>query len=151
MQWKSGESWGQNGLGKNLQLLENQLWMMLNLALIMFNNLNQTLELLIVKSICCLLSLGEHIKPGVNINHCHGGILFHIEFESEPFDRLDETNRILEGVDVIEGGHLLQLGPHQFSVLSPHQREKLLEVCLNLLPPLDKLCDLNVSDLDLGV
>ena len=124
--------------------------MMPDLALIMLNNLNQTLELLVVKSICRLLSLGESIKPGVNIDHRHGSILFHIEFEGEPFDRFDKANLILEGIDVIKGGHLLQLGPHQFSALSPHQREKLLEICLDLLPPLDKLCDLNVPDLHLG-
>ena len=56
----------------------------------------------------------------------------------------------MEGVDVIKGGHLLQLGLHQSSALSPHQREKLLEVCLDLLPPLDKLGDLNILDLHLG-
>ena len=92
MQWKPEEYQGQNSLWPEPPTLGESTWDDANLALVMFNNLNQTLELLVVKSICCLLSLGESIKPGVNVDHSHGSILFHIEFEGEPFDRFDEAN-----------------------------------------------------------
>ena len=58
--------------------------MMTNLPLVILNHLNQTLELLIVESISDLMSLGKLVEPGVDVYHCHRGILFDIKLEGQP-------------------------------------------------------------------
>ena len=90
------------------------------LPLVVFNHFNQTLELLIVEIISDLWSLGELIEPGINVNHCHQGILLDIKLEDQPLHQFDQPNGVLVSIDLIKGRHLLQLGLHQLGTLSPN-------------------------------